>query len=207
MIGAKTGEGCTDFNLDAEIWVVGFRERLVACARSSGQIRVSGAPWCARRSLRARPPSQSLFRLAPPFLHRFWSGCLDFRSSGSEGDGGSGRRLLQGRRAVALSGALVRVSVAREAFATRSLGMSRPRLLEWVCGRFVCGATCRPLLGWPLIDRRDGRRRVHFGTDCQLARAFRIGHDLSLLRGHETFNRFGACCVRLALGSATSICS
>jgi len=43
MIGTNTHQDCTDFDRDAEIWVVGFRERLMACARSGGQIRVSGA--------------------------------------------------------------------------------------------------------------------------------------------------------------------
>ena len=106
MMGANTPEDCTDFDRDAEIWVVGFRARLMACARSGGQaggnlksppgctyfsldaeilgrpvpratvavreasrslvqgaggqIRFSGAPWCACRLLRARP-SRSQF--------------------------------------------------------------------------------------------------------------------------------------------------
>jgi hypothetical protein len=35
-IGTNTHQGCTDFDLDAEIKVVWFREGLLACARSGG---------------------------------------------------------------------------------------------------------------------------------------------------------------------------
>jgi hypothetical protein len=36
-VAANTHQGCTYFDLDAEISGVGFRERLMACARSGGQ--------------------------------------------------------------------------------------------------------------------------------------------------------------------------
>ena len=55
MIGANTPEDCTDFDRDAEIWFVGFRERLMACARSGGQAggNVKSPPGCTYFSLDA----------------------------------------------------------------------------------------------------------------------------------------------------------
>jgi hypothetical protein len=54
-IGANTHQGCTDFDRDAEIWVVGFRERLVAYARSGGQVggSLKRPPGCTDFSLDA----------------------------------------------------------------------------------------------------------------------------------------------------------
>jgi hypothetical protein len=88
MIGANTHQRCTDFDRDAAIWVVGFRERLMACARSGGQIRVSGA----------------LVRVAVTSVLKRPLRCTDFGQnaeilgpSGSESDCGSGSLKMAGQ--------------------------------------------------------------------------------------------------------------
>ena len=79
MIGANTHQGCIDFDRDAEIWVVGFRERLDGLCRER---RANSSFW---RALVGVSVSSGLSPLDRNFVWfragdslKSSSGCTDF---------------------------------------------------------------------------------------------------------------------------------
>src|ERR1700730_3112386 len=88
MIGVNTLQDCTDFDRDAEIWI---RRAPRAADGLCKERRANSSFWrvCARGG--------HFGREKPAGLHRFWSECRDFRSSGSESDCGSGSLKMAGQ--------------------------------------------------------------------------------------------------------------